>query len=263
MKFDIDKEIGMHLPAPSNKMTCIFSSLLLLLMTGLIILGLYQKDYWAFGNDLRNAKTKESQNYTEKQQANTELIHLQQQFNDLKKDLIAMSRENSVQQATNKALNRKLLKVEDELTVTKKKQLLFSSILAADDLTKGLHLRHFGLRKKESRPNERRYHYTLVLSQAKSGKKIIRGQYVIRIEGKDKGKGKKISFTHSDLVADGIEAEQKFSLKYYQSLEGDLILPQDFNPEKVSLWIIPKNKKLETQRKIYQWEPLISKLIDG
>jgi hypothetical protein len=84
---------------------------------------------------------------------------------------------------------------------------------------------------------------------------------VIRIEGNKKGKS--ISFTHHELAADGIEAGRKFSLKYYQSIEGDLILPLGFNAEKVILWVVPKDKNLDTQRKTYQWKPLIAQITDG
>ncbi len=246
MKLDIDKNIGMNLPAPSNKSRCLITLLSMLLVLGLTAFGLYQKNYWLLKSDMQQQRIESD---------SVELKVLQEQFNGLKKELIALSRENSIQQSTNKALNRKMLEVEDELTAARKNQLLYHDILSADELNKGLHIRHFDLREKGSEASAKRYHYTLILSQVRGGKKIIKGQYVIRITGTENGKKK--SYSHRELAADGIEAEKNFSLKYYQSLEGDLIIPESFNAEKVTLWIIPKNKKYSTKRKAYQWKPLV------
>ncbi|MEE9351768.1 MAG: DUF6776 family protein [Thiotrichaceae bacterium] len=246
MKLDIDKNIGMSLPAPSDKSRCLITLLSALLIVGLVGLGLYKKNYWVFKHEVKEEKIKVG---------SVELAELQEKFNTLKKELIALSRENSIQQSTNKALNRKMLEVENELTATRKNQLLYDDILSADDLNKGLHVRHFDMRVKEGLDEGRRYHYTVILSQVRGEKKILKGQYVIRVTGQEAGKTK--SYSHRELAADGVEAERKFSLKYYQSLEGDIVLPEAFIPEKVTLWIIPKNKKYSTKRKAYQWEPLI------
>ncbi len=247
MKLDINKDINLQLHAPGDKPKCLIMLTSIVLIAGLVIFLAYRNGYWLFNHDIENSQLNTR---------NAKLGQLHQGFDQLKKELIALSQENAVQQATNKALNRKLLMIEDELTATRKKQLLYADILSSDDLNKGLHIRHFDMRKKANNQGKRRYHYTVILSQAKGGKKIIKGQYVIRITGTEKGKT--LSYTHRDLAADGIEAERKFSLKYYQSLEGDIVLPDDFKPNKVTLWIIPKNRQLKTQRKAYQWEPLVS-----
>ena len=246
MKLDIDKEIGIHLPAPNKKAQCLITLFSVLLLISLLIFGLYKKNYWTFKQDVQEQKLEEGE---------MKLEGFQEKFNRLKKELIALSRENSIQQATNKALNRKMLKVEDELAAARKNQLLYDDILSADNLYEGLHIRHFDMREKEDSDERKRYQYTVILSQVRGEKKILEGQYVIRLTGKEKGENK--SYNHRELAADGLEAERKFSLKYYQSLEGDIILPEGFKPEKVTLWIIPKNKKYSTKRKVYQWEPLI------
>lgn len=253
MKLDIDKDIGVHLPTPKDKTTCLISIFSALLILGLIGFSLYQKNYWGFTDEIKAQQLAAVEASRGKETAIANLQQLQIKFNDLKKELIALSRESTIQQATNKELNRKLLRLEDELTATKKKQLLYKEILAADDLGKGLQIRHFSLQKM-SGSAEHLYHYTLVLSQAKSGKKIRKGQFIIRIQGVEKGTKK--TYNHRELTVDGIEAEKNFSLKHYQSLEGDIVLPKGYEPSKITIWIIPSDKKLKTQRKSYQWAPL-------
>ncbi len=249
MKLDIDKDIGLHLPTPGGRSKCLIGLLSVVLVAALIAFLTYKNGFWMFSKDLKGRQLETK---------TTELTQYHQEFEKLKKDLIALSQENAIQKATNKALNKKLLLVEDQLTESRKKQLLYDDILSSDDENKGLNIRHFDMRKRVNNKGEDRYHYTAVLSQAKGGKKIIQGQYVIRITGRQNGK--EVSYTHRDLAADGIEAERKFSLKYYQSLEGDIVIPKDFHPNKVTLWIIPKNRTLKTQRKSYQWKPLISQI---
>lgn len=260
MKLDIDKDIGMHLPTPGRKSRCFSILLVLLSLFGLTGLGLHQNNYLVFDHKdaapLVQPELQDNHHQEQLKKENQELKKLQTEFNELKKQLVVMNRENAIQQATNKELNKKLLNVEDELSEAKKKQLLYEDILAPDNLKQGLHVRHFGLSKKETHANERRYRYMLVLSQARGGKKIIQGQYIIRLTGKENGKSK--NYSHREIAADGIEANRKFSLKYYQSLEGEIMLPEGFEPEKVTLWIMPKSKNYSNQSKNYQWKPLIN-----
>ncbi len=257
MKLDIDKDIGMQLPTPKGRTKCIITIFSVLLMMGLIGFFLYQQNYWNFANELQNQRIETKR---EKETTRASLQQLQMKFNDLKKELIVLSRESSIRQATNKELIRKLLRVEDELTATQNKQLLYKDILAADDQSKGLQIRHFSMQKMGAAA-DRLYHYTLVLSQAKSRKKILKGRFIIRVQGVEKGKRK--TYSHLELAAGGIEAEQNFSLKYYQSLDGDMVLPKGYVPSKASIWIIPSDKELKTQKKSYQWDQLTEQHFSG
>jgi hypothetical protein len=249
MKFEykVDRDVGLNLPAPGGSSNC-WIGIVLFLIALLAFSGfLYAKGF---------VVTESVSSQLKKVIANEEkkLLDQQVKLTALEQKLIAMNREKQIQATTNRELNKKLLSVEDELTEAKEKLLLYKNILAPETEKQGLMIRHFGMRKKVLGSKEKRYHYQIVLYQARGGKKVLKGQYVIRIAGmKD---NKRVSYTHRELAADGLEAKRKFALKHYQSLEGDIIIPEDFEPRKVTLWIIPDNKSMSTQSQSYQWDVL-------
>ena len=81
---------------------------------------------------------------------------------------------------------------------------------------------------------------------------VVNGHYQLLIVGQLKGNKK--SFRHTEIAADTV-SHDRFSLKYYQSLEGGIVLPEGFTPKKIKLSLYAKKTKS------YQWLPLLNSSI--
>ena len=172
----------------------------------------------------------------------------------LTQELGILKREQKIQIVANDKLNGKLQLAETKLGEAKEEILLYGNILNKKDLKQGLHIQSFGLKPvKVDKDGKKiagntRFRYRVILSYIRSDDSIIKGNFSISIIGKQNGSP--TTLKHQLLVPkDGGTALTGFSLKYYQSLTGEMELPDGFSPEKVKLIVSPSSgSKLEKTR---------------
>jgi len=171
-------------------------------------------------------------------------------------EAVSAKRSQKIQETANEKLRRELVLAEGELVEARQKLLLYESILSPEDLEPGLHVQHFGLKRRlvdaagKKVLHDRLYQYHLVLALIRNDK-AVSGGYVIEISGKENGKKK--TYKHTALLPEGETARDKFSLKYYQSLEGGLHLPEGFVPGAVKVKVNSKAGKVSSVTKKYDW----------
>lgn len=191
--------------------------------------------------------------YAQNQQ---QLSSLETELVALKKQLLILSRDKQIQQDTNIQLNQKLTKSEDDLKSAKEKLLLYENILSTAEQKKGIQLRYFGIKPVNSSDEyAKEYAFTLILSKSMRGIDEVKGQYLIRFVGTESEN--KVTYTYRDLHVGQSQPDLRFNLKQYGSFEGKIKLPEAFEVSQVDVWVIPKNKKLTTQKKSYTWINLI------
>ena len=185
------------------------------------------------------------------------LVEMQKEkIKNLEQQLGIVKREREIQKVANEKLNIKLQLAEKKLGEASEELLLYGNILNKKDLKQGLHIQHFGLNLVEVDHNgnklkdKNRYHYRVVLSYIRRDESSIEGHFSITITGKQGNRT--TTLRHENLVPRDIgKALTRFSLKYYQSLESEIELPDGFKPDKVKLTVNPSTGK--TIEKSYDW----------
>lgn len=172
-------------------------------------------------------------------------------------------REKEIQKNANEELNKKLLLAEKKLSEAEEELLLYGNILSAKDLEPGLRIQHFTLKKvtvdKDGKklPSSRLYRYYLVLSNIrKDDTESVNGQFEIKFIGTQGDQSTILK--HKDLSIKeegGGTPLTGFDLKYYQSLEDVVELPEGFKVKKVLLNVNPKSGKAMSQT--HQWKKLL------
>jgi len=77
------------------------------------------------------------------------------------------------------------------------------------------------------------YRFELVLMQQNKTKNILRGNLQVILIGSEAGKAKQYSI--DSLLADQEQKSLTFGFKYFQVVEGEIRLPEGFQPEQVSV----------------------------
>lgn len=174
----------------------------------------------------------------------------------LENESVSARRSQKIQETANAKLRRELVLAEGELVEARQKLLLYESILSPEDLEPGLHVQHFGLKRRlvdaegKKVMHDRLYQYHLVLALIRNDS-AVSGGYTIEISGKEKGKKK--TYTHAKLLPEGETVRETFALEYYQSLEGGLLLPEGFVPGSLKVKVRPKAGKVSSVTKKYDW----------
>lgn len=176
---------------------------------------------------------------------------------DLEEQLASARREHQVQVVANEELGKKFAVVEADLSTEREKLMLYEGILSPTGLDQGLHIQHFGIRQRlvdaqGKKVEQGFYQYHLVLAQIRGGDTVLDGNYTITVNGKQDGKS--VTVTQTDVTPSGEKAQTAFSVKHYQSLEGNLLFPKDFTPESVKLKVIlAAGDSPERLTKSYDW----------
>ncbi len=128
----------------------------------------------------------------------------------------------------------------------------YKGIVSPSQTKRGLFIQKFRVSAGE---RIRKYYYKLVLTQVRSNNKLARGKVKLKIAG-EKG-GKQVTLSLSELTGQGNDL-LSFSFKYFQSFEGDLVLPVGFSPSNLNITVAPKTRKLDTIKKSYAWSEALT-----
>jgi hypothetical protein len=95
--------------------------------------------------------------------------------------------------------------------------------------------------------HDKTFRYKLVLTQVIKNNRVTRGEVEIQIEGVQNGKHRTMS-----LANVSVEKHKKlpFKFKYFQSFEGDLIIPDGFVPSRVNVKVVSNRVTLD---KTFGW----------
>ena len=82
------------------------------------------------------------------------------------------------------------------------------------------------------------FNYQLMLTQVQRNERYVRGVIEIEVEGVEDGRNRVLPL--SALASE--KKELKFKFRYFQEFGGELVIPDGFLPEKVTIKVLPSGK---------------------
>jgi hypothetical protein len=143
--------------------------------------------------------------------------------------------------------------LQQELLAQKEELVFYRGIVSPKDAALGVNLQSFEVRKKNS---QNHYSVKMILTKSgKSTKKIAGGANVV-IRGEDGGSVSELKLT--DLALENSKIGTKFAFRYFQVFEGDIALPEGFEPFEVEIGIKPTTKKVKSFSETISWTQVLS-----
>ena len=135
-----------------------------------------------------------------------------------------------------------------EILELKEELAFYRGIVSPKDAASGLHLQSF---KIESSGRAQGYRYKVILTQVLQNDRLARGIVKIKVDGLQGQTPKTLNL--SDITANSVK-DLEYRFKYFQNLEGDLLLPKGFSPLRVTISVLPNGRDgEETIEKTYDW----------
>jgi len=130
--------------------------------------------------------------------------------------------------------------------------LEFEKAKSQSDLSgQGLQLKKFSLQAGE---NAGEYHYRVIIINNDYSKKKSRGKLQLELEGLQQGELVQIGGT-----GDKTSQVQNLSFKYLQRIEGQLVVPDGFQPLRLLVTVKLTGSKAVEKEKWYDWKSLVNK----
>ena len=149
--------------------------------------------------------------------------------------------------------NEELVKLQQQLLEQKEELAFYRGIVSPNDAELGVNLQTFEVRKKN---NQNQYSYKMILTKSGKSTVRVRGDTEIRIRGE---KGGSVSEMRLDEIAlEKAAVNTKFAFRYFQVFEGDIALPDGFEPFEVEIGIKPTTKKVKSVSETISWARVLS-----
>jgi len=181
---------------------------------------------------------------SERSSLQDEIDSLTKQVEITRDELVASQRGNEIDKQAYQEVDLSLRNLQLEILELKEEVAFYRSIVAPRESSRGLRIQRFNVTSTDQKKS---FRYKLVLTQVIKNSRITRGDIIMQVEGVRNGKSEQINLT--SLSAKG-QKKLSFRFKYFQSFEGDLIVPKDFTPSRVHVKVSSNRVTLE---KTFAW----------
>lgn len=124
----------------------------------------------------------------------------------------------------------------------------YRNLMAPSGEKKGL---NFGSVELSETDQDRHFRYKIVMQQLATNHDVLNGTLSVNIIGQRDGEV--VVLPLNELSADVSSANIKLRFKYFQNIEGELILPVNFDPERVELEARSTGRNAKTIEKRFGW----------
>lgn len=144
--------------------------------------------------------------------------------------------------------NDSLVSLQKEILALKEELVFYQGIVSPEQLALGINIQSFELSEKNTKGL---YHYKLVLTKRGKSNSVVKGDIDFQVKGLQQGASKQLSL--ENLKADFSKNDVKFGFRYFQIFEGELAIPEKFEPEDIELVIKPTTRKIKNFSETISW----------
>lgn len=177
-----------------------------------------------------------------------QLANAQQQTADLAQKLAILERGLAVDDTANREVQTTIIELENTIIRLKEDVAFYKNIMAPAANDRGLKIQKLNL---WAGSDEQSFRYKLVLTQVADNSSYIKGLVAVNLIGK-RGEEKEILPLRD--VEGAKDLGLKFRFRYFQDIEGDLVLPDGFEVEQVQVVAQATGKKATKIERTFDWK---------
>jgi len=158
---------------------------------------------------------------------------LREEVEALRQDVATLTRSDQVSREANRDLQLMLAERDEEISALRADVAFYERLVGSTSQRRGLTVH--GLRLQSQ--GEGAWHFTATLTQTLNRAAVSTGTLTVEVEGSRNDSLERLDW--DDLRQSGDAPGVEYSFKYFQQVEGDLLLPADFKPLRVIVRLAP------------------------
>ncbi|HEY2344633.1 MAG TPA: DUF6776 family protein [Xanthomonadaceae bacterium] len=171
------------------------------------------------------------------------------QVDGLQQQIATLKSSDTVSRAANQELQTSLSERDEEVSALRADVAFYERLVGAGSQRRGLSVHSV----KMDQDANGSWHYATTLTQNLNRGKISQGAMTMQIEGAKAGKLQTLQWT--DLLQKPAAPAQPFQFRYFQKIEGSVMLPAGFTPHKVTVSL---NSEGSTIQQAFPWADALS-----
>ena len=149
-------------------------------------------------------------------------------------------------------VEQSLKQAQDEMLELKEEVAFYRGIVSPTDTASGLNIADFQV---SGIGEERSYRFKLVMTQMKSNVRVVQGYAKVAFEGLQDG----AQVEHTlHKVSGGALDKLRLRFKYFQNIEGEIVLPEGFLPSRVVVDVVTSGNDQTRLKKTFDWPDITS-----
>ena len=175
---------------------------------------------------------------------------LAQRNEELQKQLTVLQRDRQVSQIADRVLQKNLAERDEEIRSLRADQAFYSKLAGAGAPPGGLAVHGVTLTPVA---RTRAWNFTVTLTHSAEGAREIQGTLSLAVEGVRADK--LVTLEWPALAGPNAGAGLPFDFKYFQQVQGTLMLPADFTPNRVRVVLQPRGGAAVTR--VLGWDDVV------
>lgn len=154
---------------------------------------------------------------------------------ELSQQIAILQRSSEIDRLASLEVRSEFAVLQDQMLALSEELEFYRGIVSPKDGKAGLRIQRFNI---EPGSVSGVFNYQLMLTQVQRNERYVRGVIEIEVEGVEGGKNRVLPL--SVLASD--KKELKFKFRYFQEFGGELVIPDGFLPERVTIKVLPGGK---------------------
>lgn len=218
----------------------------------LAIVGLLGVASYLFGR--YEALEAQEQAIAERDQLQQDLQMAQDEVASYSQRISMLEKGGEVDRKSTEGLRQNLVDLRTQIATLQEEVAFYKGIMAPSSRKHDLRIQKIEIAKTLE---ARRFRYKVVLTQVGTNQRFISGLAAVNITGVLNGKQK--VFGLRDLSEDVQDYGIKYKFRYFQEIEGDLVLPEGYIPESVEVVLQSKGSKSKRVELTQAWPGTVLK----
>lgn len=173
---------------------------------------------------------------------------LNDEIMDLKQEIAVLETHREIDREAYREVEASLVDLQSKIQEQQDAIAFYRGIVSPADGKPGLRVQDFRLTRGGA---EHEFVLRLVLIQAMQHDRKVSGDVELSVEGSQDGVA--TTYSLADLVAKEEERAWPFSFRYFQNFERQLVLPDGFAPERVTVVVRSKTRSISSIEESFAW----------
>ena len=184
----------------------------------------------------------------ERQEYEDRIADLQDNIMALKEDVALLETHRDIDREAYKDVEVSLVALQAKIQEQMDAIAFYRGIVSPIDGAAGMRVQDLRLTPG---PSERAYNVRLVLVQSLQHDRKVTGDVSLSIDGELDGAA--ITFNYAQLLPAETAANWPFSFRYFQDFDREIVLPDGFRPEKITIEVRSKTRSISSIEESYSW----------
>ncbi|WP_193166062.1 DUF6776 family protein [Microbulbifer hainanensis] len=222
-----------------------FSGTLSVIGVALLVLATSAAAYYAGQHHLRQGLDQKTREYDTAQK---QLDKLRSENESLRLRAATAEQSLTIGEQAGEKVRAELVAKDNRIAELKQEITFYRGLMAPADGSDGVSIGRFSISQTS---DQRRYQYKLLVQQSTTRHNVVSGNATFTVVGSQDGQPKRYPLSALSAQVDSEKIPLRF--KYFQNIEGELQLPEGFEPEGVELSLKSSGRKGFNIEQRYGW----------